>query len=408
MDESTQKPKRKLLYRMNMVVFVILVFIIGMYVGRSQFVNSIVGGGPSFPNVSDAALYGEVWSLIHTDFFNKKVSDQSLFYASIKGMVSSLNDPVSLFFDPSDTSSFNNLDSGNTFAGIGVELGYKDNIVIVDRIVPSSPAASSTLKVGDEILDVNGTATSGQSLDTITNEIRGTAGSSVSLTIEAPGATTTNNVSIVRKSIHVAAMYVQTLTTSSGKKVDDLVVSRFTEDTLSDWESEWDQSVQTILADKPAGLIIDLRDNPGGYFNAGVYAIGDFVPKNTVAAMSEDRNGSKTRFYTQQSPRLTGLKTVLLVNANTASAAEIFSGGLQYYKKATVIGAPTYGKGTEQQIYTFSDGSSLHLTTMHWLLPSGRWIQKSDPIHPDSIVQYTNADYMNGVDPQLQAAETDF
>ena len=202
-------------------------------------------------------------------------------------------------------------------------------------------------------------------------------------------------------------MYVQKeINPANNKIVDVFTVSRFTEDTLTDWESKWDSSVKIIQNDNPSLIVLDLRDNPGGYFDGAVYGLSDFLPENSVAAMQQTRDGQKQLFYTQKNQRLTNYKVEILVNGNTASAAEIFSGALQYYKKGSVIGTNTYGKGTAQDIYTLSDGSTLHVTTVHWLLPSSRWIQPSNSIKPNYLVQYSSDDFKNGTDPQLLKAES--
>ncbi len=384
----------------NRAGIAILIFAAGIFAGQLPTIQAFLGNpNPHLPQVANANLYNEVWDLVHSDFFIKNVNNSDLFYSSIKGMVASLNDPATLYLSPSDEKAFEQETSGNTFAGIGVELGYKNSKIIVERIL-NGPATNTNLRVGDIIASVDGKSTEGIDISTVTNEIRGQEGSTVTLGIIDLNANS-ENLSIKRQSIHIAGMYIQQTTDPNGKKTDELVISRFTEDTPADWESEWDTMVKNIIADKPDNVVIDLRDNPGGFFDAAIYALADFLPKNTLAAMQQDRNGQKIRYYTQTDPRLSNMPLTVLVNGNTASAAEIFSGALQHYKRASIVGTNTYGKGTAQEVYSFSDGSSLHLTTDHWLLPSGRWIQKSDPIKPDYQVDFTNNDYLQGNDPQL-------
>ena len=398
------KTNKSVFTYINIFAAAILVFVGGIFAGQTDFVQMLFANSSHSPSGSSSSDYNSVWNLIHTQYFNKDVSDSSLVSASISGMVDSLNDPATLYLDPKQTQSFNEASSGNTFAGIGIELGYKNDQVIVQRILTDSPSLNSGLKQGDAIISVDGKQTSGEDISTVADNIRGSAGSTVDLTVKHIGESSTSDLKIKREPIHVDSMYVTKTNDANGNPIDELVVTRFTDDSLSTWESKWDNSVSQIQQDNPKGLIIDLRGNPGGFFDAAVYALSDFLPKNTLAAMQENRDGSKSRFYTQNDPRLSGISIMVLVNANTASAAEIFSGAMQYYKKATIIGTNTYGKGTAQQVFTFTDGSTLHLTTNHWLLPSGKWIQKTDPIHPDVSVDYSNNDFLKGNDPQIQSA----
>lgn len=406
MDEinTNAAKERKFLHYLNTLALMILAFIAGIYASQYSGLSTIFNAPPRLPSTNNAQLYTQVWDLLHSDYFDKNVNNDKLFYASIKGMVASLNDPATQFLSPQDNAQFQNISSGNTFAGIGVELGYKDNVVIIERILENTPASGSDLRIGDVLLAVDGKDTSTQQLNDIVTQIQGHTGTQVVLHVKDIASGNTIDVKLTRAPIHVTGMYVKTLTDSSGSKVDELVIARFTEDSIGDWKQEWDASVKTIVQDNPAGVIIDLRDNPGGFFDAAIYALSDLLPNNSLGAIQQNRDGSETSFYTETNPRLSHEKIAILVNGNTASAAEIFSGALQYYKRVTLIGEKTYGKGTAQQVYDFSDGSSLHLTTTHWLLPSGRWIQASSPVVPDDLVQYSTNDFLQGNDPQLAKA----
>ena len=402
MKETT---KKRLLRFANMAALVILAFILGLYSSQlSIFMVFLPGVPPALPNVQNAAMYTQVWNLLHTDYYCKKLDNTSLLYASISGMVDSLNDPATLFLSPQGAQQFTDVSAGNTFAGIGVELGYQNNNLIIQRIVPGGPAASSRLVPGDELLQINGKSVTGVDIATVTNDIRGTAGTTLTLEIQN-GSASPFTLTLTRAAIHVDSMYVTTTKASNGDKVDDLVISRFTDTDLPTWESQWDSAIQQIKTDNPAGVVIDLRDNPGGFVQAAVYGLSDLLPKNSLAVVQEGKGNVKTRFETQTAPRLANtVKVTVLVNSETASAAEIFSGALQYYHRATIIGENTYGKGTEQEVITFPNGAELHVTIDHWLLPSGRWIQKGSPIKPDIEMPYTNADFTAGNDTQMNKA----
>lgn len=404
MDKTKIKPN-KIWNSLYLIAIALLIFIGGAYAGEAGVLPNIVQNGSNQAHGVDLSLYNNILGLINTQYYDKNPNDSSLFYASVSGMVSSLGDPATLFLNPTEETSFEQASSGDTFAGIGVALAYNSagKIVVEQVLAGGSAATSGLLNVGDEIDSINGTSVGTDSITDVTNLIRGASGTDISLGITQGKTGDATTITLERQPVHVASVLVSQLTDASGNKVDELSVTRFTDDSLSDWEANWDSAVQTIQSDNPKGLIIDLRDNPGGFFNAAIYALSDFLPKNTVGAMQEARGGQITKYYTQTTPRLSNIKVQILVNSNTASAAEIFSGAMQYYKRATIIGADTYGKGTAQQVFTFPDGSALHLTTDHWLLPSGRWIQKSDPIHPDIQITDTAQDFMQGQDPQLAA-----
>lgn len=398
-----QTTKKKIYSYLNTVALALLVFGIGYYLGNIHF--SVQNTSTFYKNGREG-LYNDVWNTLHAQSFNKNLNDNKLLYTSIQGMVNSLDDHATIFLPPVNKKQFDQTTSGNTFAGIGVELGYKENKVIVERIISGSPAAPTTLKVGDQLINVDGKSIEGEEIDLIVNSIRGTSGSTVKLTVLHASDNLKEEIAIIRQPIHVDSMFVKKQLNAVTNQEEDIVtISRFTEDTYPNWQLKWDATVKKIDSDKPSRVIIDLRDNPGGFFDAAVYALSDFLPEHTVAAMQQTRDSQKQLFYTQKNQRLINYKIELLVNANTASAAEIFSGAMQFYKKASVIGVQTYGKGTAQDVFDFADGSSLHVTTVHWLLPSSRWIQPSNAIKPDYIVMFGTDDFKNGIDPQLQKAE---
>jgi carboxyl-terminal processing protease len=185
-------------------------------------------------------------------------------------------------------------------------------------------------------------------------------------------------------------------------------INRFTESTLREWKSKWDD-ISVDLQKKYANgeiksVVIDLRGNPGGYFDAAILLAGDFVPKGTVISYQRNRQGEDETFKTLTDPRLEKLPMVILVNGSSASASEIFAGAMQQANRATLIGTKTYGKGTAQIILPVKGGASLHVTVTKWLLPDKRWINNENPIVPNKEVEFDYTAKEQGKDNQLDEA----
>ncbi len=384
---------------LNLFILIAVCIALGYFIGSQYGSSGNNSSNALSSSYVNSNLFNEVFSLIKSQYYYKNTNNNNLYYSAISGMVNSLGDIHTLFFTPKEAKSYYSAISGNTFAGIGVSLGYNSQgKVEVEQVLPNTPAKSAGLSVGDIILSVNGNTTT--NIDKIVNEVRGVVGTYVNLKIKNI-QNKIESLKIQRKNIHIASENITKL--SNG--VVDLQITRFSDTSLTDWENSFNNAMQKVAALNPTKLIIDLRGNPGGYFDAAIYAAGDFLPQNTVVAKQEDRNGNITNFTTSYQGNFQKIPIIILVNGGTASAAEIFSGALQYYHRATIIGQNTYGKGTAQNVTTFSNGSLLILTTKHWLLPSGRWITPKHPIIPNVKVVFSSKDFLKGIDNQLQAAE---
>ena len=233
------------------------------------------------------------------------------------------------------------------------------------------------------------------------NELRGEEGTKVKLKILHKGSNKAVEVSIERKQITVASMKVELI---EDKSIALFRVNRFTEASYSEWVSEWNTKVKEIKDAKVDKVILDLRGNPGGFFDAAIYAADDFLQGEYTISMQQDGNGKIDKYESKEGGNLTDVKLVVLVDGGSASAAEILSGALQQADRATIVGEKTYGKGTAQNVIDLRDGSSLHITTLKWLLPNGNWLNKEEPIVPDVIVEFTDTDFLAGRDPQLVEA----
>ncbi|MCA9374873.1 S41 family peptidase [Candidatus Dojkabacteria bacterium] len=350
----------------------------------------------------DFDVFWSVWNIMKNEYVDASaVDEKEMFYSAIKGFVNSFNDPATVYLDPDETKTFNEGTEGKYFSGIGAELGYKDNQVVVISPLKGSPAEEAGLRAGDIIIAVDSEELSQEeSLYDIVSKIRGEEGKEVVLTVVRKDSDKPFDILIVRGQITVPSMDYQ--------MKDDIAVmnvSRFTDSSLKAWDSEWDTLVEEVLSKNPDGIILDLRGNPGGFFDAAVYAANDFLPKKTIVVKQEDREGRVKEFKVTRNGRLLDIPVVVVVNEGSASASEILAGALQMNSRAEVIGVETFGKGTAQSVIdTLPDQSSVHVTVAKWLLPDGSWLNHDNPIVPDKKVEFTDEQFKAGGDPQMDAA----
>lgn len=384
------------------VVLVFSFFIIGFVLGRTFEGTGILTTSSS--SKVDMNLFWEVWDTLKDKYVDEdSVDSDTMLYGSIKGMVDSLDDPATVFLDPKETEEFESASEGKYFEGIGAELGYKDGVVIIVAPIAGSPAEEAGLRPGDVILKVDDhEVESSDTVYDIVALIRGESGTTVNLTILHNGDTESKEVSIVRDEITVPSMSWELV----GENDDIALINldRFTDSSYSEWVSNWDNIVEEVSNSGADKIILDLRSNPGGYFDAAVYAANDFLEEGKIIAQQKDKDGIVDVFKADGNGRLLNQEVVVLVDSGSASAAEILSGALQQNDRAKLIGENTYGKGTAQSVINFSDGSSLHITILKWLLPDGTGLTNDSPIVPDIEVEYTNEDFLNGDDTRLQKA----
>ncbi len=393
---------------LNFVILIIVAVAIGYWAGNNfpMGKNSIVNFAESMNGTIQvngvSNLFNQVVNIIKTQYFYSNVNNSNLYYGAIEGMVASLGDPHSEFYDPSEAKQYYNVLDGTSFAGIGVSLGYNSGgYVQIEKVLANTSAASSHVPVGDYIVSINGSSKNVRNINDVVSMVRGVSGTYVTLGLENSDSSI-SYYKIKREPVNVSSMSIQSLPNG----IVDVNILRFSDSSLSVWENNFNSTMSKVEKMNPKGIILDLRGDPGGYFQAAVYAAGEFLPEGSLVAKQQNRDGSINLFDTNYQGNLQNVPMVILVNGGTASAAEILTGALQYYHRATVVGENTYGKGTAQNVFTFSDGSILILTIVHWLLPSGRWITQSNPIIPNVKVTLSSQDFKKGIDTQLQKAES--
>ncbi|MBU1117520.1 S41 family peptidase, partial [Patescibacteria group bacterium] len=337
-----------------------------------------------------------------------KMDDKAMSYGAISGMVAALDDPYTVFLPPKENKSSND-DLAGEFGGVGIQLGYKEKTLAVVAPLAKTPAEKAGVKAGDlilKIIDKNNDIdkdTSGISLDEAVNLIRGKVGTEVTLTLFREGEKGTFDVVLKRDSIVVPSMEVEWVE-KNGKNVAWIKLYKFSEQIYSDWP----EVVDNIIAEKNkfganyGGIVLDLRNNPGGYLQASVLVASDFLKSGTVVTQKASDGSEEVYKVDEGMGRLADDKLVVLVNEGSASAAEILAGALKGYNRAKLVGVKTFGKGTVQQPEDFADGSGLHVTIAKWLLPDGKNIH-GEGVLPD-VEENWNPENVDKQDNQLDRA----
>jgi len=349
--------------------------------------------GTSNDDKFDFNLYSEVWDSLKTNFVDKnKLSDKDLFYGSLKGMAAATKDPYTVFMDPTEAKQFSD-DLAGTFEGIGAEVGMRNDIITIIAPLDGMPAQKAGILAGDKIYAIDGVSALGLTVDEAVNKIRGPKDTKVTLTI-IRGKDKPKDISITRNVIVVKS--VKTEFRPDGIMI--IKVTNFNDDTAG----LFDTAVQQAVLKNPKGIVLDLRNDPGGYLDTAVALASEWIEGGPVVA--EQFNGNKRNEYASNGKaRLKNFKTVVLINGGSASASEILAGALRDYKKATIVGETSFGKGSVQTLQTLSDGSSLKVTIAKWLTPAGEAINEKG-IKPQVEVIMTEDDLNKNLDPQLNKA----
>ncbi len=390
------------------IVFLLVVFgslIFGYFLGVTATTSSNPSGNLSFTDVIqviersmqdhqvDPALFEQVWNTIEDRYVDTPSDPEALLYGALKGLVAGLHDPYSRFLDPTETTEFNKELNGS-FEGIGAEIGIKNNQITIIAPLPDSPAAQAGLRASDRVLAIDTTDTSGMSLESAVAMIRGEKGTDVVLTVVSDGEREPHDVTITRDVIEVDSVTWKML----DNEIAYVEINHFNSDTSTVFRS----LAKDILLKNPRGMIIDVRNNPGGYLDSVIDIAGAFLD-NDKTVVIEEGGGQRKEYPASSNTIFEDIPVVVLVNGGSASASEILAGALQDYNRATIVGEQTFGKGSVQDYEQFGDGSSLKLTVSRWLTPLGNSINEHG-ITPDEVVPLTDEDYNNDRDPQLDRA----
>ena len=341
-----------------------------------------------------AILFGNVIELIREEYLEpEKAEYDQMTYSALRGVLSSL-DPHSQFLDPESYAMIRTETEGQ-FGGLGISVGLVDNQLTVNVPIQGGPAFRAGLMPGDRILKIDGQGTQKLTLAEAIRKLRGRPGAAVLLGLYRPSEKRSLEVSLVREMIQVptlADVGLLPAESTGGEKIGYLRITQFGEKTAG----EFDQALDRLAREGATGMILDLRDNPGGLVDAAVEVVARFVAPGTLVVATEGRKGSGIRneYLAGESSRKVRWPTAVLVNGNTASAAEIVAGALQDLGKAVVIGETTFGKGsvqTVQPVAAVAPAVAVRLTTAHYTTPSRRKIHGVG-IDPDIIARMTAAE----------------
>lgn len=387
----TGEKRQQLSWFLTLVIVAIISFVAG---ARSDalFANvaSVFGVRTSNKTIDLSSVQKTYQELVAN--YDGKLDTQKLIYGANRGLVEAAGDPHTAYMDPDETKEFDKSLSGQIGGGIGAEIGLRNNKPTIIKPLENSPAQKAGIKAGEVIVKVNDEASSDWSVEKVVSKIRGEVGTSVKLTLLSGGQT--REVSVVRQNIVSPAVESEI-----DGEIGILKVNRFGDDTVSlsrKYASEFvEKGVKKV--------ILDLRNNPGGTVGAAQGLLGIWL--DNQIAMTERRGSEIVKtLRTTGTPILGNMKTVVLINGNSASASEITAGALREYGKATLVGQKSYGKGSVQIVLGLPGGSQMKVTEARWYTPKGKNIDKTG-IEPDVKVDLSSDDVNNNVDPQMDKAK---
>jgi len=407
---DVEKKNRKLMNRVLVVGFIVIFsvasFWFGLQRGKNESLkaektvmpleNTLIINRDRKIETLDFALFWKVWDVLKEKYVDSsKLDAQKLFYGAIKGMLAATGDPYTNFFDPEENKKFNE-DITGSFEGIGAEIGIKGGVLTVIAPLEGTPAEKAGLRAGDKIVKIGDKNTADLTIDGAVDLLHGKKGTEVKMTIFREGEQDTQEITIIRDVINVKSVKFE----EKEGEIAYIKISRFGETTFK----EFGEALTQTKNNNSKGIIVDLRNDPGGYLETAVEIGSKMLPKGNIVVMEEDRNGKRNNLLAKGGDELSEIKTVVLINEGSASASEILAGALRENRdNVTLVGKKSYGKGSVQELVKLTQGTSMKVTIAHWLTPKGNQINEKG-IDPDVKIEFTNDDYNNNKDPQLDKA----
>jgi len=350
----------------------------------------------NMPASVDFSLFWQTWNKARELYIGSS-DPQEMIYGAISGMVATFGDPYTAFLKPADNEKFSQDLSGE-FDGIGAELTLQNGQIVVVAPLAGLPAERAGVRAKDVIVEIDDVGTSEMSLNQAVDKIRGEAGTQVKLKIIRTKVENPLEFAITRESIRVESVSYK-IEDFAGKKIAILKIIQFGDDTM-DLVNKY---ARELIQDRADGVILDLRNNPGGYLDCSVEFSNLFLERDKIVVIEIDKEGAKKEYKTDKTPILKDYPTIILANGGSASAAEIVIGALRDYKRAEIIGEKTFGKGSVQALEPLSSGAALKVTIAKWLTPLGLEINGRG-IDPDIEIKLTDDDKNKGADPQMDKA----
>lgn len=410
---------------LRIVLLIIIAAGVGYYAGVTKISmqwdsykpDIVFAGKEPPPSVQqlDFTMFWQVLDKLESQYYDKNaINAQKLLDGAIQGMVSSLDDPYTVYLPPTQNTDFKQGLAGK-FEGIGAELGMTGKQIIIVAPLDGSPSQKAGIRPGDAIIKVDDQMTYGWTVNQAVDKIRGAKGTIVKLTILHKGENQTKDVSITRDTIQVKSVTAWTkkikdideinestmLKTNGEKKIAYIRLSQFGDTTNQEWATITNSLALEMEKDKDIkGLVLDLRNNPGGYLTDAVFIASEFV-KSGAIVMQEDANGNRETLSVSRQGLMLDTPVVVLINKGSASASEIVAGALRDYNRAELVGETSFGKGTIQQAEDLGGGAGVHITVAKWLTPNATWVHKKG-LTPDSEVPLDTKDPSH--DTQLEKA----
>lgn len=341
-------------------------------------------------------LFWEVWDLVEEHYYGKLPDLRDITYAAIRGMLDTLDDRYTAFIEP-DVAAILEEDASGEFEGIGafVDTDESGTLRIVDTF-EQGPAEEAGLRAGDRVVAVDGESIVGAPLYEAIGKIRGPAGSEVTLTVEREGIGEPFPVTVTRARLEIPIVEAEV-------REDGVGYIRLREFSATA-SSALEDGLESLLEEDPGGIVLDLRQNPGGWLDQAI-EVADLFLGESLVAVERFSDGTERKFWAHDGDIAEGVPVVVLVNNGSASASEIVAGALQDHERAILVGVPTFGKGSVQRPFELSDGSELRVTVGLWFTPDDQRIQ-GEGLMPDIEVPWPDEERQEDPDrdPQLERA----
>lgn len=371
----------------------------GFYIGTFYPKKIVIKGVDNIENGvilnADFGIVWETWQVVKDAYLRAAdVSNQALIHGAASGLVQSLKDPHSIFLPPADSKKFAE-DLNGSFGGIGAEIGIKNETLTVIAPLKNSPAEKAGIRSGDKILEINATSTVNLSINEAVKLIRGPKGTEVKFTIGRSGSEKPLKITVVRDTINVPI----TEWKMKENQLAHLQLFTFSENSPQLMK----KAIEEIKAAGAKGIVLDLRNDPGGFLESAIQIASFFVKPGDNIVFEEFRSGKKNVFNSTGDQVAKDIPLVILINSGSASASEIVAGALRDNLGTKIIGEKSFGKGTVQELKNLHDGSTVKITIAHWVLPGGLQIDKNG-IEPDIAIKPTDEDIEKKNDVQLAKA----
>lgn len=402
--EYTENIVKVSIFRIIKVLFAILailliaggVFFFGYRTGvqgREVIIQGVVNQETGKPDEVDFSIFWDVWKLARQNYFKAdSIDNRTLVNGAISGMIQALGDPHSAFLPPEETKRFEE-DIAGEFGGVGMEIGMKDKMITVIAPLKDTPAERAGIHAGDTILKIDETFTADMPIDKAVKLIRGPKGTKVTMLIMRDGWDSPRDFTLVRDTITVQPVKYTLL----DGRIAHIELYNFNENVSAAF---YRMAIQ-LIQDHPRGIILDLRNNPGGYLEVSVNIAGWFLNRGELVTRERFKSGDETEYRATGNTALRSYPLVVLADEGSASAAEILAGALRDNRGIKLIGTKTFGKGSVQEVRSLRDNSSLKISIAQWLTPKGTFIDGVG-LMPDVAIESasSSSEAQNGETPR--------